>query len=116
MSTETDIEGEVQARVEFKMNELLEGVKNRVGHKYRQAFDMTRESQYMWQAFEELEGMVKKEVAMATPYNDMHKREKWEAKEKAVRNIVQSLDLKERRDYHQKVKVLVSEIEAAQNF
>ncbi len=41
-----EIEKEVQARVEFKLSELLTAVKNRVGFKYRQAFDMTRESQY----------------------------------------------------------------------
>jgi len=114
--SEQEIEKEVQARVEFKMNELLTGVKNRVGFKYKQAFDMTQKSQYIWQAWEELEGMVKKEVAMATPYSDMDKRKKWEAKEKAVDNITKSLDLRGRQDYQHKVKVIVSEIENAQNY
>lgn len=114
--SELEIEKEIQARVAFKMNELLTGVKNKVRYKYKQAFDMTQNSQYIWQAWEELEEMVKKEVAMATPYNDMDKRKKWEAKEKAVDNITKSLDLRGRHDYPHKVRVIVSEIEKAQNY
>jgi len=110
-----EIEKEVQARVEFKLSELLTAVKNRVGFKYRQAFDMTRESQYAWQAFEELEGMLKKEVMMATPYDEMDKQAKWMAKEKAVANLIKSLKL-DGYDKQQKVKFIVSEIENAQNY
>lgn len=114
--TDIDIEKEVQARVEFKMNELFEGVKNAVAWKYKQAFDMTQKSQYIWQAFEELEQMVRKEVMMATPRNNMHNHKKWEAKEKAVSNIVSSLDLRGRKDYHHKVRIIASEVESAQNY
>lgn len=66
--SEAQIEKEVQARVEFKMNELLTGVKNRVRFKHKQAFDMTQKSQYVWEAWKELQEMVRKETHMATVY------------------------------------------------
>lgn len=113
--TEKDIEKEIQARVEFKMNELLTGVKNRVAFKYIKAFDMTRESQYAWEAFEELEEMLKKEVHMATPSNQMDGDKKWAAKEKAVKNIMEHFGCRGS-EYDRKVRVIVNEIEKAQNY
>jgi len=53
---------------------------------------------------------------MPPPYNDMNKRKKWEAKERAVTNICQSLDLRGKKDYEHKIKIIVSEIEKAQNY
>lgn len=112
----TEQEKEIQARLEFKMNELLTGVKNRVALKYAQAFDMTRKSQYMWQAFEELEEMVKKEINMAPPYDEMAKRKMGEAKNRAVEKIANSLNLIGSRAYEGKIRVIVSAIEEAQNY
>ena len=119
--SEQEIEKEIQARVEFKMNELLTGVKNRVSFKYKQAFDMTQKSQYIWQAWEELEEMVKKEVAMATPYNDMDKRKKWEAKETAINEIRKELENKFRgvlrgQEFEMMIRRLVIHVEKAQNY
>lgn len=113
--TEQEIEKEVQARVEFKMNEFLTAVKNRVGFKYQQAFDMTQKSQYEWQAFKELSEMLNKEIRIPTPYDDMAKRKKWEAKEKAVEKIVKTLDLRGR-DYDSKIRTIVSAVEIAQDW
>ena len=114
--SEQEIEAEVQARVEFKMNEFLTCVKNKVGFKYKQAFDMSQKSQYAWQAFEELSEMLKKEIRMPTPYDEMSKRRMWEAKNKAVENIMKSLDFRGRHEYDQKVKSIVSEVENAQRW
>ena len=113
--SENDIEREIQARVDFKMSELLTGVKNRVGHKYSKAFDMTRESEYAWKAFEELAEMVKKETIMGTPRNDMDMHARWKAKETAVENIMELFKCRGR-DYHEKVRRLVTEIETAQEY
>ena len=113
--TEQEIESEVQARVEFKMNEFLTCVKNRVGFKYQQAFDMSQKSQYAWQAFEELSEMLKKEIKMHTPCDEMSKRRKWEAKEKSVDKIVNTLDLRGR-DYDGKIRTIVSAVEIAQDW
>lgn len=115
-----EIEKEVQARVEFKMNEFLTGVKNKVKWKYGQAFDMTQKSQYIWQAWEELEEMLKKEVVMPTPYDEMAKRNKWEAKETAVNQIMESIR-STFRGYNSNgrdriVNSIISAVEKAQNF
>lgn len=112
---EKDIEREIQARVDFKMTELLTGVKNRVLHKYNQAFDMTRESEYTWKAFEELAEMVKKETVMGTPRNDMDMHARWKAKEVAVENIMEIFKCRGR-DYDVKIRRLVIEIETAQEY
>jgi len=115
--SEKDIEREIQARVEFKMNELLTGVKNRVRFLYCQAFDMTKESEYAWDAFAQLEEMFKKELHMGTPSNQMDLERRWKAKEKAVDNIMECLDLRGRDStYDAKVRKVVSEIEKAQNY
>lgn len=119
MHTETqfspEVENEIQARLEFKMQELLTVVKNRVSLKYAASFDMTRESWYAFEAFKEIAEIVKKETHMSPPRNDMHRHRMWKAKEAAVKNITESLKLKERRDYDSKVKILAREIENAQN-
>jgi len=119
--TEQEIEKEVQARVEFKMNELKDGVKNMVKYKYGKAFDMTQKSQHIWQAWEELEGIFKKETMMATPYNDMAKRKKWEAKENAINGVRKELENKFRgilrgNEFESLIRRLVTEVEKAQNY
>lgn len=114
--TEYEVEKEIQARLEFKINELLTGIKNRVAIKYSQAWDMTRESEYAWKAFEEIGAMATKELKMATPYPDMDRRRKWQAKQVAVDNLIKSLDLRGRPDWDRKVRIIASEIEQAQNY
>lgn len=118
MSTETttqEFDMEVHLQVEFKMNEFLTGVKNRLARKHGQAFDMTRQSHDVWKAFEEVSEAIKKEIDMPLPYDNMTKQKKWEAKEMAVAQIVKTLDL-QGRDYDRKIKSIVSIVETAQNY
>jgi hypothetical protein len=115
--SEEEIEREVYARVEFKMNELLTGVKNRLKVKYAQAWDMTHDSQYKWQAFEELVALVKKEVNMGTPHDRMDIQARWEAKQVAVEKIMEKFDYRGRgREYDSVLKHVVDEVERAQNY
>jgi hypothetical protein len=114
--SQEEIEKEINARVEFKLQELLTGVKNRVLIKHRQAFDMTRESQHAWKAFEELSLMLKKEIEMATPSNDMDRQRKWKAKEKAVDAIMNSVFTRDIREYHHKARIVAKQVEIAQNY
>lgn len=113
--TPNEIEREIQARIEFKMNEFLTAVKNRVALKYNQAFDMTRESECAWKSFKEVSDMLNKEINMPTPVDDMVKKAKWEAKEKAVAKIIKSLRLIGM-EYNQKIKSIVSAVELAQEY
>jgi len=121
MENDIDIEKEVQARVQFKMNEFKSVIKNAVGFKYRQAFDMTQKSQHVWEAFEEFEKLFNKEVMMATPYDDMYKRKQWEAKEKAIKEMRKELENKFRgilrgQDFEMLIRRLVTHVETAQNY
>lgn len=116
MNTKEEIELEIQARIEFKMNEFLTAVKNRLNFKHRQAFDMSKESQEAWKAFEELSVMLRKEINMPTPSDNMVKERKWKAKEKAVENILKTLDVHGKKEFHYKIQTIVSEIENAQNY
>ena len=114
--TEQEFEKEVQLRVEFKMNEFLTALKNRVNFKWQQAFDMTRESEQAWKSFKEISEMMQKEIKMSVPYDDMAKRKKWEAKEKAVDYITETLKLRGSTDYSHKIKSIVNAIETAQDW
>lgn len=113
----SEIEHEINARVEFKMNELLTGIKNRVTFKYCQAFDMTIESQHVWQSFEEVAEMVKKEIEMATPSDTMYDDKRREKKDIAVNELVEYIN-NQTRSYSVRLNVnkLVSIIEKAQHF
>jgi hypothetical protein len=112
MSTETDIEKELQARVDFKMNEFLTALKNRVAIKYGQAFDMTQQSQNIWKAFKEVSEMVHKEMRMPTPYDKMVVEAKRKKKNIAVDKIVHGFKLESSHRIH----VIVSAIEEAQDY
>jgi hypothetical protein len=114
--TKLEIEDEINARVIFKMNELLTGVKNRVGFKYQQAFDMTRESEQAWKAFEELEGMFKKEIKLPTPIDNMAMVKKWKNKEKAVDKMKELISFKDGHELHHKLSKIVNIIEEAQDW
>lgn len=113
--TELEINKEIQAKVEFKMNEFLTGVKNRLAFKHRQAFDMTRESEGVWLAFQEVSDMINKEINMPTPYDNMSEQNKKEAKNKAVDKIMKTLDLRGR-EYDSKIRTVVAAIEMAQDW
>ena len=97
------------------MNEFLTGVKNRLAFKHRQAFDMTRESEAVWLAFQEVSEMINKEINMPTPYDNMSEQSRKEAKNKAVDKIMKSLDLRGR-EYDSKIRTVVAAIEMAQDW
>jgi len=113
--SELEIEKEIQAKVEFKMNEFLTAVKNRLSFKYIQAFDMTIQSQYEWKAFEEVSEMIKKEIYMPTPYDNMVEIKKNKKRDIAVDKIVKILDIRDR-EYREKIRSIVSAIELAQDW
>lgn len=110
-------EAEVRARVEFKMNEILEGVKNAASRNWHIAFaSNSQKHQHYWEVFEQLKGMFEKEINMGLPYDNMVEIKRREARDKAVKDIEQSLDLRGRRDYQHKIRIIVAAIEKAQNY
>lgn len=112
---EKQIEKEVQSRVDFKMRELLKGVKNVASVNWHIAFQKgsQKHSNY-WEAFEEMEKMLLKEMNMAVPYSDMDVRNRKNARDKSVDKIVDYFNLLSDRNFHQKVKLIVSAIEESQ--
>lgn len=115
--TPKEIEDEIQARIEFKMEEFLTSLKNRLVIKRQGVFQLeTMDSYYTWKAFEEVCAVMRKEIRMAPPYDEMAKKRKWEAKEKAVDNIVNKLKLQGTDNWWLKQKIIANEIENSQNW
>lgn len=119
--TPQEIELEIQKRVEFKMNEFKTALKNRVKIKWHiAANELTHRSQYIWQAFEEIEGMIQKEILMPLPILDndtMLQHSKRNAKNKAVDEMMEYLnDFRGRSSLPLNVNRIVDIIEKAQNY
>ena len=111
-----EIEKEIQARVEFKMNELLIAVQNTAKTNWELAFNSrSAKHTHYWEAFNQFAAMLKKEAAMATPCNEMHVANKRFKRDRAIDKIMERLVQRGTRDYHQKEKFLVSIIEDAQD-
>lgn len=123
LQTQTEIEFEIKARVEFKINELLTNLRNRLRHKYGQAFDMTRESDRELTAFREVEkafrevvSVARREIDLPLPAISMLEESKRIAKDKSVEEMSKVLDIRKERDYSYKIRKIVSIIEEAQNY
>jgi hypothetical protein len=69
---EINIEKEIQARVDFKMNELLKAIENRANANWSIAFKIgSQKHSYYWEAFEQMKSMFQKELEMSYPYDRM---------------------------------------------
>lgn len=114
--SQEEIEKEIQARVEFKMNELLTAVQNTAETNWGIAFEsMSAKHTHYWEAFNQMAAMLKKESAMAMPCNEMYNANKRFKRDRAINKIMERLVQRGTRDYHQKEKFLVSVIEDAQD-
>jgi hypothetical protein len=112
--SEEYIEKEVQARVEFKMNELLTGLKNRYDINWNIAFNTGNSKYHHYQeAFAEMQSMFKKELEMSTPYDHMAEQKRRIKRDEAIIKIMKRFFIGDR-DYHHKEKLIVSIIEDAQ--
>ncbi len=122
-----DIEQEIQARVEFKMNEFITGVKNRIKNEYGLSIlslDSPSESQkhtYYKEAFQDFLKAAQKEIQMGTPSDDMYGEKKREAKDRAVDQIMDQIEdiTRGSRLAYEKyfmVNKIVTAVEGAQNF
>jgi hypothetical protein len=110
-----DIEKEVQARVEFKLNELLTAVENTAKNNWNIAFHSgnPKHSHY-WEAFGQLKSMLSKEIEMLTPFDNMAEQDRRQKRDVAIEKIMGRFCKRGERDYYQKERLLVSIIEDAQ--
>jgi hypothetical protein len=112
-----NIEKEVEARVNFKMNELLNAIKNTAMANWNIAFQSnSQKNSHYWEAFEQMKQMLIKEMQMATPFNNMDEQNRRNKRDKAVDKIMESFYKRGERDYLHKERLLVSIIEDAQNW
>lgn len=127
------IEEEVKARVDFKMNELITSLKNRIKIENRcyfqdnQAFATSVKHLHYQEAFKQLLGMVEKERDMGTPSDNMYKEKtieeenvRREIRDKAVDKINYAIKVRTKGAYssadrHYLTKTIVSVIEDIQN-
>lgn len=111
-----DIEAEVQARVEFKMNELLTAIKNRVIIHWNGATSSgSQKYVHYWEAFGELEKMLHKECQMTTPSDSMAKDELDRKKRIAINRLINRFCKVGEKDYQHKVNIIISTVEELQN-
>ena len=112
-----DVEKEVQARVDFKMNELLTALENAAKLNWHVALrNNSQKHTYYWEAFDQMKQMLGKEMRMATPRNDMAEQQKRIKRDEAISKIMERFCDRGDRDYLQKERLLVSIIENAQNW
>lgn len=114
--SQEEVEKEIQARVKFKMNELLTAVQNTAKTNWEFAFNsMSAKRTHYWEAFNQVAAMLKKESEMATPCNEMHIANKRFKRDRAIDKIMERFVQRGTSGYHEKEKFLVSVIEDAQD-
>lgn len=110
-------EKEIQARVDFKMNELLTAVENTAKANWGLAFENnSQKHSHYWEAFGQMKQMLIKEMQMPTPYDDMAEQKRRKKRDEAIYKIMERFCKRGERDYHEKERLLVSLIEKAQNW
>lgn len=107
-----DIEKEVQARVEFKMNELLTAIKNNAENYWTIAFNTGNPKyEHYWEAFGFFKTQLEKETKMQPPCNEMAERKRIEKRNAAIEQIVSRICKRGQSDYHQNERFVASVIE-----
>lgn len=110
-------EKEIQARVDFKMNELLTALENTAKANWNSAFqNNSPKYSHYWEAFEQMKHMLIKEMQMAAPFDDMADQKRRKKRDEAIDKIMERFCKRGERDYHEKERLLVSFIENAQNW
>jgi len=112
-----DIEKEVQARVDFKMNELLTAIENTAKANWNNAFQSgnPKYSNY-WEAFNQMKSMFKKEFEMGLPYDEMSELNRRIQRNKSVERIMENFCQRGTRDYYHKERIAMQIIDEAQRW
>lgn len=110
-------EEEVNARVEFKMNELLVALENTAKINWNTAFQHnSQKHSHYYEAFSQVKQMLIKEMEMATPFNNMAEQKRRKKRDEAIDKVMERFCKRGDRDYYEKERLLVSIIENAQNY
>jgi competence transcription factor ComK len=110
-----DIEKEIQARVDFKLNEILSAISNQVGLNWALSFEHgSQKHAHYYEAFGKLKEMIMKERQMAVPYNELAERNRKQKRDKAVEKLAERFKIRGSMNYHHDLRAIVSVIEDAQ--
>ena len=111
----SEIEKEIQLRFEFKINELLDAVKNACNRNWCIAAEnMSSKHENYWEAFRQMKGMLIKERDMSLPYDNMLAQKRQEVKNTAVEKLSDRLLKKGSREYYQHQQLIASLVEEVQ--
>lgn len=121
------MEEEIQARVDFKMDELVTVLKNRIKFENslyfqdNQAFATSVKHLHYKDAFQQLLAMIEKERNMGVPCDNMYDEKRRDARDEAVDKINYAINVRTKgicnaSDRHHLTKTIVSAIESAQDF
>lgn len=109
------IEEEIQARIDFKMNELLKAVKNTCIREWGLSYiNNSQKHLHYHEAFSMMERILIKERDLVTPSNEMSKEIKRKKRDLAINKIMERFCKRGDRDYHHKEKLLVDIIKEFQ--
>lgn len=109
-------EEEIQARIEFKMMELLKGVENQALNCWNASMSGNHPKySYYAQAFNQLKQMLMKEMIMSPPCDNMAELKKRESRDKAISKIMKRFCKEGEREYGHKERFLVDVIHNLQN-
>ncbi len=111
------LEKELQARIDFKMGELLEVLENRIGIEWGIAFSgNSQKHEHYWEAFRLLKGMVQKEASMPLPLDEMYEKDFRTKRDKLVNKLEKSLLKRGTGGYSTNLRMIVSVLEDALKF
>lgn len=114
---EINIEKEIQARVDFKMNELLTAIQNRADTNWAIAFKIgSQKHSYYWEAFEQMKSMFQKELEMSYPYDIMSELNRRKKKHDAVDKIMETFCQRGVGDYYRKERQVAMIIDECQEW
>jgi len=114
--SEEEIELEVQARVKFKLSELMTVIENSAKSHWHLAFiNNSQKHSHYFEALNQVKSMMEKEINMPTPVSDMQFEKLRNQRDIVVNKIMDRFCRRGEKDYYDKERVLVSIIEKLQN-
>ena len=100
---------EINERVAFKLNEILDATKNNCDLYWGAAFNNKHPRYYYyWEAFTEFKKIILKEINLPVPYNDMAENKRKKKNNIVIEKLRDLLLKRGEKDYDLKLKRIVN--------
>jgi len=110
-------EQEVNARVEFKLKEILSGIDNRLKINWGMALkNNSQKHSHYYEAFSQIKEAFLKEINLPTPFDEMAEMNKRKKRNLAISKLMENLNLRGRIESHSIEKMLFEIIADAQYY